>query len=296
MAQLSVLQRATKADIQSEPFPHVVIENALPDDLYAELAASFPSPATLKIDSSANNHRWDYTARKVRKNLAVPTLWRDFIAYQSSQAFFDEIASLFADEVRPLYPERFPTRESLIGLRAGVRKLNDFGERDILMDAMISGNTPVKAASSVRSTHVDRGDKLFSGLFYMRPTGYDAVGGDLTISRFKPAYATLDDKARLFGGPEGAYVDDANVEHVRTVTYNKNVLVLFINSLDSLHGVTVRQPSTQTRLFVNLVGEIDPPLYQLPEPGQPARYLAAEADRRARKTGWLTSVKRRLVG
>ena len=34
---LSILQRATAADLQLDPYPHIVIPNALPDDLYAEL-------------------------------------------------------------------------------------------------------------------------------------------------------------------------------------------------------------------------------------------------------------------
>jgi hypothetical protein len=145
-------------------------------------------------------------------------------------------------------------------MKAGVRNVDADGTKDIYMDAIIAGNTPVKAASSVRTTHVDSGDKLFSGLLYMRPDGYDAEGGDLTISRLKPEYAA--DKVANF---KGHYVDDDRVDVVETVPYAKNRLVLFINTLDALHGVTVRQPTRQGRRFVNLVGEVDEPLYVLPE-------------------------------
>lgn len=292
--RLSVLQRAAKADVRSDPFPHIILPNALPDDLYAELASSFPAPAMLKIDSSKNNLRWDYAARKVRKNTAIPQLWRDFIAYQASQAFFDEIVELFYDDIHKLYPEHFPTREAMRAMRAGIRKVDDFATKDILMDAMLSGNTPVTSASSVRSTHIDKGDKLFSGLFYMRPADYDAVGGDLTISRFKPEYGTLEEKTALY---EGAYVDDRHVEHVDTVHYDKNLLVLFINSLESIHGVTVRQPSNKSRLFINLVGEVDPPLYMTEGDDGPAHYVPADyVSPRAHGDGWFTTLKRRIRG
>ena len=273
---LSILQRATAADLQLDPFPHVVIPNALPDDLYAELEASFPSTQSMGIKADRNNHRWNYASRKIRRNKALPQLWRDFIAYHASEAFYRDIVNVFYEGIHGLYPERFPSRESLEKLRVGIRKHDTHADRDILMDAMISGNTPVTEASSVRSSHLDSGDKLFSGLFYMRPKTYEAVGGDLTISRYNSALSGRPERHLKF---RGAYIEDDHLEVVRTVPYDRNLAVIFINSLDSVHGVTVRQPSPHSRLFVNLVGEIDPPLYRLEDNGKPAHYLPANQPR-----------------
>lgn len=291
---LSILQRATAADLQLDPFPHVVIPNALPDDLYAELEASFPSPEAMGIKADRNNHRWNYASRKIRRNKALPQVWRDFIAYHASEAFYRDIVNVFYEGIHGLYPERFPDRRSLERLRVGVRKHDSFADKDVLMDAMISGNTPVTEASSVRSSHLDAGDKLFSGLFYMRPATYDSVGGDLTISRYRKDLAGRPERYGKFKGP---YIDDDNLEVVRTVTYNKNLAVLFINSLESVHGVTVRQPSRHSRLFVNLVGEIDPPLYRVEEGGTPAHYLPANQPRTPIGLGdRLMPVMRRIFG
>jgi hypothetical protein len=145
-------------------------------------------------------------------------------------------------------------------LKVGMRDADRFGRNDVLVEAMISGNTPVTAASSVRTTHVDAGNKLFSGLFYMRTPEDRSTGGDLTLSRFAERYRGKDERFALFKGP---YVDDSHVEVVRTVPYAANTLVLFINSLDSLHGVTVRSETPHPRLFVNLVGEVDDRSYRL---------------------------------
>jgi hypothetical protein len=93
----------------------------------------------------------------------------------------------------------------------------------------------------------------------MRHPADDSVGGDLTISRFKSAHSDLDAKASLF---DGAYVSDEHLEVVETVQYRRNTLVLFINSIDSLHGVTVRQATPHGRRFVNLVGEVVTRLYR----------------------------------
>ena len=273
---LSVLQRTTAADLHLDPFPYVVVPNALPDDLYAELEASFPSPQSMGIRADRNNHRWNYASRKIRRNKNLPQVWRDFIAYHASEAFYRDIVNVFYEGIHALYPERFPNRASLERLRVGIRKHDTYANKDVLMDAMISGNTPVTEASSVRSSHLDSGDKLFSGLFYMRPKTYEAVGGDLTISRYNRDLSGRPERHLKF---KGAYIDDENLEVVRTVPYDRNLAVIFINSLDSVHGVTVRQPSPHSRLFVNLVGEIDPPLYRLEDAGKPAHYLPANQPR-----------------
>lgn len=255
---LSLLQKAKREDVRLLPYPLLVLDDALPAPLYGELEKSFPSMLAMGIFDRKNNHRWNYSNSKARRNPLIPRVWRDFLAYHSSQAFYEDIIALFEDAIKAVYPGRFDNGE-LRKMTAGARNVDADGSKDVFMDAMLAGNTPVTVASSVRTTHVDAGDKLFSGLLYMRPDGYDAKGGDLTISRFKPEYAA--DKLANF---KAQYVDDDRVDIIETVPYAKNRLVLFINTLDSLHGVTVRQPTRQNRLFVNLVGEVDPPLYVLP--------------------------------
>lgn len=256
---LSVLQRASREDVRLSPYPLLIVDDALPAPLYRELEKSFPSMLVMGIFDRKNNHRWNYNSSKARKNPFLARIWRDFLAYHSSQAFYDDIVFLFEDAITAVYRDRFGHGE-LRRMKAGTRNVDADGSKDVYMDAIIAGNTPVTVASSVRTTHVDSGDKLFSGLLYMRPDGYDAKGGDLTISRLKPEYAA--DKLANFNGH---YVDDDRVEVIETVPYARNRLVLFVNTLDALHGVTVRQPTRQSRRFVNLVGEVHPPLYVLPD-------------------------------
>ena len=251
MKSLSTLQKATLADVRHSPFPYIVVKDALPSDLYNDLVARFPGEDALAIDRSKNNHRWDVLAKNVAVHKAIDPLWKDFIAYHTSPDFFHEIVDLFYDDIRKLYAKQFPSLEFTKAMRVGTRRKDTFINKDILMDAMISGNTPVRSASSVRTTHIDRGRKVFSGLFYMRRDDDDSVGGDLTISRFRPEYRDIKAKSKLF---KGDYVDDEFIDLVETVKYQKNTVVIFINSIDSLHGVTVRQRTSHSRYFVNLVG------------------------------------------
>jgi len=266
MSSLSLLQNANKAGVRTEPYPHIVVDNALPDDLYEELSRSFPLLFFMGISSRENNKRWDYPHHRARKNYLIPKLWREFLAYHSSQDFFDDVVNILGDGICTTYPNRFLSTSSLREMNAGARGVDAHGDKDVLLEALISGNTPVTKASSVKPMHVDKGAKLFAGLFYMRPDGYTASGGDLIIGRFKPEYSG-DAKLGCFkreasGSPP--LVDESFVETVDTIDYTRNRLVLFVNSLDSLHGVTVRQPTRQVRRFVNLVGEVSPPVYELP--------------------------------
>lgn len=234
---LSVLRKASKADIRSDPFPHIVLQDVLPLDVCNHLIASYPSLKAMGVDEAAHNSRWSYPTRQVMANEAIPDLWKQFVAYHASEAFFHEIVDLFYEDIHRLYPRQFPSYGALHSLRVGIREARAKDQRapdgTIQLDSQISGNTPVRIAGSVRTTHVDDGRKLFSGLVYMRKDEDDSRGGDLTISRFLPRYATLKDKLKCF---EGVH--------------------------DSLHGVTPRYPTEHCRIFLNVIGELSEPLYE----------------------------------
>jgi hypothetical protein len=259
---LSVLGKAKISDVCLEPFPHIIVSDALPEDVYANLNANFPPEGVLGIEPHLNNKRWDFDARSVAKNRLIPAIWKGMIAYHASGQFFQQIADLFFEAIHRRYPLQFPSRDYMETMRAGVRRVDSFRTADVLMDAMISGNTPACSATSVRTTHIDQGRKLYSGLFYMRRADDDSIGGDLTISQLRPEYRDVPKRLKLF---RKSYVDEKYVETVKTVRYSRNTLVLFINTLDSLHGVTVRKPTRHGRYFVNLVGEVNPRLYRVPK-------------------------------
>ncbi len=258
---ISVLQRASSADVRRDPFPHIVIENALPDSLVDALIDDYPSLDVMDVDPLVSNTRWSYPAELVAESTAISESWKKVIAYHASPAFFREIVEVFGADVLRLYPQRFPTLEQLTGGKIGIRDKNSFEDHDFLLDAQISGNTPVTEGSSVKTTHVDSTRKLFSGLYYLRHPKDDSTGGDLTIARFKPGLSRWEWRRRF----NGVYVPEDRVETVSSVRYSRNTLVMFLNSLDSMHGVTVREPTPHLRLFMNLVCEVREPLFEMPQ-------------------------------
>ena len=81
----------------------------------------------------------------------------------------------------------------------------------------------------------------------------DEDGGDLEIYKWN-------DKPRKFHGK--LEVDEDCVEWVKTIPYKPNTYVMFLNTENSLHGVTPRQ-SDKYRRLVNVIGDSDRPLFKV---------------------------------
>lgn len=258
---LSVLRRAQASDVVEDPYPFVVIRDALPEDICDALIAGYPSLGILGVDALQNNSRWSVTAWDAAQNSGISQAWQALVAYHSSPAFFDDFVRVFGGHVLRLYPQLFPDMNSLRALRLGVRERDGDEDCDLFLDAQISGNTAVRDASSVKTIHVDSEHKLFTGLLYLRSPQDDSIGGDLDVLRFRPDLTPAQWRRRY----DGMFTDDSLVEHVTRIPYSRNTLVMFVNGPNALHGVTVREPTQHLRLFMNLVGETRVKLFDVPQ-------------------------------
>lgn len=84
-------------------------------------------------------------------------------------------------------------------------------------------------------------------LLYFRRKDDDFTGGDLEVHRWKEG------APRRFVGAE---IQEKNAELVKTIKYEANTLIVFINSEISLHAVTDRNITTRSRRLVNIIGEV----------------------------------------
>jgi 2OG-Fe(II) oxygenase superfamily len=254
----SLIEKVGKQDVQADPFPHIVVPDALDEALCAQLCAEFPSVETITEGSpGSSNARFSLKAVNALDNPDVSPIWQDFIRYHTSGAFLTEVMELFEDHLSALYPDLTSDGKSFRDLRGGLREVDSFETADVLMEAQPSVNTAVTGPpTSVRSGHVDAPNKLFAGLFYLRPPEDQSTGGDLELYRYKKGNPQ---------GLDGVYVHDRDTEVVSKVKYERNVLVLFVNSINSLHGVTPRSTTEIPRYFANLAGEVGHPLFDLDE-------------------------------
>ena len=252
----SILARASAADVQLEPFPHIVLRDVLDEAVCDRLIAEFPPlESMVGWDPDASNKRLYYRAKTAMHDSALSPLWRETIETHVSQVFLEQLVQVFGESVLATYPD-FENRYGILdSLRAGMRFRDSFDDADVLIEAQPSANTPVTAEpTSVRAGHLDNPNKLFVGLFYLRHPDDDSTGADLELYRYRPGRPVFDDHE----------IPDRYIEPVKTICYEKNVLVMFLNSPQALHGVTVRQTTPHARLFLNLNAEVSSDLFAMP--------------------------------
>jgi len=253
----TVLENVTAHDVRNEPFPHIVIENAVESALADQLIREYPSPSVLtKGEDLGSNVRFNFSPKDVKESPHVSQLWKSFIEAHTTKRFFTQFVSVFRAHLLELHPNFQSWWENPKHVRTGVNTIDNFDSHDVLMSAFIAGNTPVTddVPSSVKIAHLDNLNKFYAGLFYLRSPEDDSDGGDLELYRYKG------DTFKFHGQ---RLVDKRWVDAVATVPYQPNTLVLLPNSLHSLHGVTARNKTPHVRKFMNLVSEIEKPLLDL---------------------------------
>jgi len=261
----SVLSRFEPSMLCKDPYPHIVIENALDSEIADELRATFPSSDVVHSDESLNNTRWCFGANEVSGNSNISDVWRAVTAHHTSAEFWAEVRSAFGSCIDGrIFKSR--NRASLgVDPRVGVRGASSFDSCDVLLEAQISGNTPVTALTSVRGTHLDEGNKIISGLFYLRPDEDDSTGGEFLVQRWKKWIPRSMYSKLYFEG-----MNDL-VEIVKTVHYRHNTLVMLVDSIDALHAVSPRAPTKFTRQFMNLDAVLPEHEYRVPTPNLVSR-------------------------
>ncbi|CAL6288488.1 unnamed protein product [Bathycoccus prasinos] len=270
-SSFSVLQNARKSDVRLHPYPHVVIENCLPDDVYEELEKFYPKHEDIVQiakpgrTSIAANTRVDLRASMVlsSKKQIVSKAWEEFIRYHSSREFYEEVIDLFGEEVFTKYHGRLEEkyglklREMETEVRLMSRKKNP---ATVTLDAQIGVNTPViKGQSRVRGLHVDNAHELYAGLLYFRDKNDPAKGGNLEVFECLLGAGACEEyseaerwKHRKKIGWDVQFKNSGDFKLVAEVPYEKNQFVMFINSNSSYHAVSPRSASAYPRRLINI--------------------------------------------
>tara|TARA_A100001011_G_C14273753_1_gene828201 strand:+ start:1305 stop:2039 length:735 start_codon:yes stop_codon:yes gene_type:complete len=238
-----------------DPYPHIVINEALPERLYNELHRTYISDESLKefweTSSLENNKRYQIEGKLkwALDNNIYSKAWEEFIKYHTSKKFFKEVVQLFGEglikKYHPSLDKKFPNL-----MKAPV-KIREKGNKDVAisMDVQPGINSPVLRRSSVIGPHVDNKNEIYAGLFYMRLNEDDSIGGNLQIYSHKDNLVITEkfDRKKL--------PDKSKLKLVKTIPYSKNTFVLFINSNMSFHGVADREITPYNRRLVNIIAE-----------------------------------------
>lgn len=181
-------------------------------------------------------------AARVDARLSAPR--KRFMVEHTSAGFWRRIVAAFGAEMR----ERYPGLEQRVGKPMEAWKAGRRGDSncDIALECLLVINSPVRSkASAVKGLHIDRADKLWTGLLYMRADDDDWVGGGL----------------ELYSAPAGLRFDKhqaprSEVRFSRRIAYGNNVFVGFVNSVDAVYAVQRREPTPHVRRCVDFVAEL----------------------------------------
>ena len=259
----SLLQKKPK--IEAGPYPHVIIEEALPWDLYEELENTFPEEQVLNTIPHD-----DGICYRMKSDILVhpefqPDIWRKFSEYHTSAKWFMEVYELFKPWLsHPKVTDLLPNLEDNVCARgwrgfkeikevvvtASGRKKRVKNPKNILTDCQVVMHNPSLEIQTTRTPHIDNPLEMFAGLLYMPYKDDTSTGGEFQLHTVKNDIK----KVSMMGGRE-IYPEDLGPVHT-TVPYKKNTFVMFCNmSPNTVHSVSKRINPTMHRRSVNIIAE-----------------------------------------
>ena len=236
---ISVLQNGSQASLIMEPFPHMVIEPALPPAIYGQLSEEYPEPLIVGRGGYKMQPACRYFAHDALGEGKISPLWTSFLRYHTSEAFFRQAADLLA----PALERRYPHQLEFIR-NAGTTPRN-MGKSDIELECQFVVNLPCE--QTVRTIHIDNPRELYAVLFYMRHADDRSTGGDLQL--YKRKGKTVDYRGVREADPEA-------IDWVKDIGYGANKVVMFLNTPQSFHGVSPRSDEPINRRYMNIISEI----------------------------------------
>lgn len=221
------------------PYPMAIAKPCLPEDIYAELAATRPSWETIAGDKrDLDNKRVDICGMRAYVDENTPQIWKDFLSYHMSPAFYVQIVNRFNGFFEQYYPDRDFTKYKPAPRNSDV-------EGDIYLDCQIGINTPAKTRSTVSKPHLDGPESVWAAMLYMKEPDDDA-GGHLRFHKCRDLPVEIGERI----------IDEKGLIDGPKVMYNPNTFVAFVNSPFSIHSVSPREVTDKPRLFVNFTLEL----------------------------------------
>ncbi len=232
---LSIIQKKPKLIL--EPYPHFVIEDALPQDVYEQLEKEWPKEQLLSTEPFDQGICYRLKADEMLKPGKVSNAWKEFTKYHTSIEFYKEMVEVFGELV--------PHVEDLTLSPRGW----DTGDDKIGTDCQTVMHKPIDFSS--RTPHIDNPREIYAALLYMPYTNDQSTGGEFQIHQ-------TDKDIHEVNKNGGRAVGDKAGDIIKSVPYKPNTLVAFCNnSTKCVHSVSARQNANLHRRSVNIIAEFN---------------------------------------
>jgi len=243
---LSVLQKFKDKNFHLEPFPYICIENALPEELYQQLSEEYPEQILENGPTRFSDFR--YCQHEFSSEFITP-LWQKFIDFHTSKKFKNQLLNILKPGLEKYYSDivsKYLTSEVCLRHQSVKGALR--------LEVQFVMNSP--DTKSIRSPHLDQSRELFACLFYMKKDNDKSTDGDLIV--YKKTTNPF-----VFNRGRTAPIDQ--IEEVDRIPYSPNTLAVFLNTSDSIHGVSPRKNAELIRRYINIDGHVEEKLFKLEE-------------------------------
>jgi len=254
--EITLSEHLQGAEVHSDPFPHLIIDDFLPEDLLETAIRSFPDLALIGDLAS----RSEDLPANARASLDLATVHgcgdrrlEDLKAfYQVLQV--EKLVRLLFARLRPFLEDPLDAEAEHLPFlpRMSMADRQNWlqGRPSLSYDIQPGINPPQFAGLE---PHLDDKYELFAGLLYIYPAEIPPVGGDLILYERRPDQVF--DGTRLKGNTYGA-------KPVKRIAYRHNRFVALLNGKSALHGVTpyLESDNQLPRRLYNIIVEA----YNLP--------------------------------
>ncbi len=233
---VAMMDRLTPADISDDPFPHFVVKNALPPELAEQLLAAFPDEAAFDADPAYDGKRhriYGLANERLDASAEAGEVIKAFCRTLREPAFADRMVSLFAGHIRRAYPK--------------------LDLSDIRRNMKASGKINISAALADDASINPL--TLFTMLIYLRRKDDRTQGGDLQLYAPHDPGFQFDEKGRELP------TEVATV--IKTIPYEHNTAVAFMNGPLAFHGVSLRQATSYPRTTISFALHLPEPVFEI---------------------------------
>lgn len=255
---LTIFDRLCDASVETHPFPHIVIENALDDALTAALIGNLPHMSRfVNARQYAEGEKLHIPARHSLTEPEIHEVWKDTV----KRHLLPEKARLWLKSFAPYIRKQYPDLENRLGAldnwRIGCRGLDSPDAYEGLLDAQISMHAPCPQSEiQERGPHLKITNKLLVAHCMLRLPEDNYAGGDIELYETDPG-------ARLLFGPQQQVVNKQRIKLAKTISYRRGVSLLFLNSPAAVQTMSSRAFCPYPVFYINVVLEVSEPLFTL---------------------------------
>ena len=241
--KISVLQNVKT--VFKHPYPHVCVDEALPDYIYKELAETFPQELVCSTQPHDGGITYRYKSNPALVEGKISNIWQEFFEYHTSTDYFRECINLFEPWIEELYPQYL---DDMYSKPVTVRDIDNTGS--YVTDCQFVVHEPVDETGTSRTPHIDNPVEIYAGLLYMRLPEDESTGGNFTIHEVTGEITEVNKTL-------GRQVEDSLHKPIKQVPYVANSFCMFLNVKDSVHSVTPRITPQHRRQSINIIGEFN---------------------------------------